>query len=173
MSAFADLGIKTYEDYRKNKRDIFDIVHGMFEEYMDKHPEFVKQIIDESLKHYVSIEDLAVGDTNVFRVAKENNSMKRYKLTRSPNPETHASGEVIFIKDENGNELNVGFGDQCNAFDYIKLQVENDKEYADCLNNPSKHIMDMYNSLDEFDKKMIEQSLIQKYRNECMYQYFR
>ena len=25
--------------------------------------------------------------------------MKRYKLTRSPNPETHASGEVIFIKD--------------------------------------------------------------------------
>ena len=28
--------------------------------------------------------------------------MKRYKLTRSPNPETHASGEVIFIKDENG-----------------------------------------------------------------------
>ena len=31
--------------------------------------------------------------------------MKRYKLTKSPNPETHASGEVIFIKDENGNEL--------------------------------------------------------------------
>lgn len=28
--------------------------------------------------------------------------MKGYKLTRSPNPETHASGEVIFIKDENG-----------------------------------------------------------------------
>lgn len=67
MSAFADLGIKTYEDYRKNKRDIFDIVYGMFEEYMDKHPEFVKQVIDESLKNYVSIEDLAVGDANVFR----------------------------------------------------------------------------------------------------------
>lgn len=93
--------------------------------------------------------------------------MKRYKLTRSPNPETHASGEVIFIKDENGNELNVGFSDQCDAFDYIKL------EYADCLNNPSKHIMDIYNSLDDFDKRMIEQSLIQKYRNECMYRYFR
>ena len=99
--------------------------------------------------------------------------MKRYNLTRSPNPEIHAFGEVIFIKDENGNELNVGFGDQCDAFDYIKLKVENDKEYTDCINNPSKHIMDMYNSLDEFDKKMIEQSLIQKYRNECMYQYFR
>ena len=74
MSAFVDLSIKTYEDYRKNKRDIFDIVYGMFEEYMDKHPEFVKQAIDESLKNYVSIEDLAVGDANVFRVAKENNN---------------------------------------------------------------------------------------------------
>ena len=74
MSTLADLGIKTYEDYRKNKRDIFDIVYGMFEEYMDKHPEFVKQVIDESLKNYVSIEDLAVGDANVFRVAKENNN---------------------------------------------------------------------------------------------------
>lgn len=99
--------------------------------------------------------------------------MKRYKLTRSPNPETHASGEVIFIKDENGNELDVGFSNECDAFDYIKLQAENDKEYADYLNNPSKHIMDIYNSLDDFDKRMIEQSLIQKYRNECMYRYFR
>lgn len=69
MSAFADLGIKTYEDYRKNKRDIFDVVYGMFEEYMDKHPEFVKQAIDKSLENYVSIKDLAVGDANVFRVS--------------------------------------------------------------------------------------------------------
>lgn len=99
--------------------------------------------------------------------------MKGYKSTRSPNPETHASGEVIFIEDENGNEFNVGFSNQCDAFDYIKFQVENDKEYTDYLNNPNKHIMDMYNSLDEFDKKMIEQSLIQKYRNKYMYQYFR
>lgn len=37
--------------------------------------------------------------------------MKRYKLTKGLNPETHAFGEVIFIKDENGNELNVGFSD--------------------------------------------------------------
>ena len=69
MSAFVDLSIKTYEDYRKNKRDIFDIVYGMFEEYIDKHPEFVKQAIDKSLEKYVSIEDLAVGDANVFRVS--------------------------------------------------------------------------------------------------------
>ena len=70
MSAFVDLSIKTYEDYRKNKRDIFDIVYGMFEEYIDKHPEFVKQAIDKSLEKYVSIEDLAVGDANVFKVSK-------------------------------------------------------------------------------------------------------
>lgn len=69
MSTFADLGIKTCEDYRKNKRDIFDIVYGMFEEYMDKHAEFVKQAIDKSLENYVSIKDLAVGDANVFRVS--------------------------------------------------------------------------------------------------------
>ena len=74
MSAFEDLGIKTYEDYKKNKRDIFDIMYGMFEEYMDKHPEFVKQAIDKSLEKYVSIEDLVVDDANVFRVSEEENS---------------------------------------------------------------------------------------------------
>ena len=70
MSAFEDLGIKTYEDYRKNKRDIFDIVYEMFEEYIDKHPEFVKQAIDKSLEKYVSIEDFVVDDANVFRVSE-------------------------------------------------------------------------------------------------------
>ena len=69
-SALEDLGIKTYEDYRKNKRDIFDIVYEMFEEYIDKHPEFVKQAIDKSLEKYVSIEDLVVDDANVFRVSE-------------------------------------------------------------------------------------------------------
>ena len=68
MSAFATLGIKTYEDYRRNRTDVFDIVYGMFEEYMDKHPEFVKQTIDKSLENYVGIEDLAVGNSNIFRV---------------------------------------------------------------------------------------------------------
>lgn len=70
MSTFADLGIKTYEDYRRNRTDLFDIVYGIFEEYIDKHPEFVKQAIDKSLENHVSIEDLAVGDANVFRVGK-------------------------------------------------------------------------------------------------------
>lgn len=62
MSSFTDLGIKTYEDYRKNKREIFGVVNGMLEEYIDKHPEFVKQVIDKSLENYVSIKDLVVGD---------------------------------------------------------------------------------------------------------------
>lgn len=62
MSSFTDLGIKTYEDYRKNKREIFDVVNGMLEECIDKHPEFVKQVIDKSLENYVSIKDLVVGD---------------------------------------------------------------------------------------------------------------
>ena len=62
MSSFADLDIRIYEDYRKNKREIFDVVNGMLEEYVDKHPELVKQVIDKSLENYVSIEDLVVGD---------------------------------------------------------------------------------------------------------------
>ena len=70
MSAFVDLSIKTYEDYRKNKRDILDIAYGLFEAHIDKHPEFVKQAIDKSLEKYVSIEDLVVDDANVFRVSE-------------------------------------------------------------------------------------------------------
>ena len=70
MSTIADLGIRTYEDYRKNKREIFDIAYEMFEEYIDKHPEFVKQEIDKSLENYVSVEDLVASDTNVFKVSE-------------------------------------------------------------------------------------------------------
>ena len=42
----------------------------MFEEYIDKRPEFVKQAMDKSLENYVNVEDLAVGNTNVFRVGE-------------------------------------------------------------------------------------------------------
>ena len=96
----------------------------------------------------------------------------KYKLTKCPNPETHAYGDVIFVKDEDGNELNVFFKDEFEAFDYIKLQVENDEKYSDYLKNPSEHIMDMYNSLDDFDKRMIEKSLVQRLKNKLMRQYF-
>lgn len=68
MSTFADLGIKTYKDYKRNFRDVLYIFDKMVEEYIDKHPEFVKQAIDKSLENYVSIKDLAVGDANVFEV---------------------------------------------------------------------------------------------------------
>lgn len=96
----------------------------------------------------------------------------KYKLTKCTNPETHAYGEVIFVEDGDGNELNVCFKDEFDAFDYIKLQVENDVKYADYLKNPSEHIMDMYNSLNEFDKRMIEKSLMLRFKNKLMHQYF-
>lgn len=96
----------------------------------------------------------------------------KYKLTKCVNPETHAYGDVIFVEDEDGNEFNVYFEDELDAFDYIKLRVENDEQYADYLKNPSEHIMDMYNSLDDFDKRMIEKGLVQRLKNKLMRQYF-
>ena len=36
----------------------------------------------------------------------------KYKLTKCANPETHAYGDVIFVEDEDGNELNVYFEDK-------------------------------------------------------------
>ena len=68
--------------------------------------------------------------------------------------------------------FNVFFKDEFEAFDYIKLQVENDEKYSDYLKNPSEHIMDMYNSLDYFDKRMIEMGLVQRLKNKLMRQYF-
>ena len=68
MSAFADLGIKTYEDYKRNSQDIFYIFDKMVDEYINKHPEVIEQAVDKFLENYVSIEDFAVGDANVFEV---------------------------------------------------------------------------------------------------------
>lgn len=68
MSTFTDLGIKTYEDYKRNSQDIFYILDKMVDEYINKHPEVIEQAVDKSLENYVSIEDFAVGDANVFRV---------------------------------------------------------------------------------------------------------
>lgn len=65
MSTFADLGIKTYEDYRRNNGDIFNLVYKMLEEYIDKHPDFVKQAIDKSLMFYIDIKNLTVGEVYV------------------------------------------------------------------------------------------------------------
>jgi len=68
MSTFTDLCIKTYEDYKRNSQDIFYILDKMVDEYINKHPEVIEQAVDKSLENYVSIEDFAVGDANVFRV---------------------------------------------------------------------------------------------------------
>lgn len=70
MSTFTDLGIKTYEDYKRNSQDIFYILDKMVDEYINKHPEVIEQAVDKSLENYVSIEDFAVGDANVFRVSE-------------------------------------------------------------------------------------------------------
>lgn len=68
MSALADLGIKTYEDYKRNSQDIFYILDKMVNEYINKHPEVIEQAVDKFLENYVSIEDFAVGDANIFEV---------------------------------------------------------------------------------------------------------
>lgn len=70
MSALVDLGIKTYEDYKRNSQDIFYILDKMVNEYINKHPEIIEQAVDKFLENYVSIKDLAVGDANVFRVSE-------------------------------------------------------------------------------------------------------
>lgn len=68
MSTLAYLGIKTYEDYKRNSQDIFYIFDKMVDEYINKHPEVIEQAVDKFLENYVSIEDFAVGDANVFEV---------------------------------------------------------------------------------------------------------
>lgn len=68
MFTLADLGIKTYEDYKRNSQDIFYILDKMVDEYINKHPEVIEQAVDKFLENYVSIEDFAVGDANIFEV---------------------------------------------------------------------------------------------------------
>lgn len=68
MSTLADLGIKTYEDCKRNSQDIFYILDKMVNEYINKHPEVIEQAVDKFLENYVSIEDFAAGDANIFEV---------------------------------------------------------------------------------------------------------
>lgn len=70
MSTLADLGIKTYEDCKRNSQDIFYIFDKMVDEYINKHPEVIEQAVNKSLEKYINIKDLAVGDANVFRVSE-------------------------------------------------------------------------------------------------------
>ena len=70
MTGFKSLGINTYEDYKKNKSKIFDVYWMMLGEYITKHPEFVRQAIDESLKNYVTDKNLNYGNQNAFYIEK-------------------------------------------------------------------------------------------------------
>lgn len=70
MTGFKSLGIITYDDYKKNKGKIFDIYWMMLEEHITKHPEFVQQAMDKSLKNYVTENELNYGNQNVFYVKK-------------------------------------------------------------------------------------------------------
>lgn len=94
-----------------------------------------------------------------------------YKLPYGLPSETRCSDTVIFVKDEKGKDV-ACFGDQFNAFDYIKTKLEKDKKYEQYIKYPDMFIMEIYRSLDNLDKKMIQNSLVQKYRNKCMYDYF-
>ena len=96
-----------------------------------------------------------------------------YKLFSFLNPETHAHGIIIGIKDENGKEVDCYFNNQDDAFDYIKTNLENDIQYKNFISSPDVHAKDIYDTLSDFDKEMIQRSLVQKYRNQCMCEYFK
>jgi len=95
-----------------------------------------------------------------------------YKLFSFPNPETHAHGTIIGIKDEDGKEVDAYFRDQNDAFDYIKTKLENDEQYKNFISHPEIYAKDIYDALDDWNKAMIQKSLVSKYKNQCMYEYF-
>lgn len=70
MATFADLGIKTYEDYKRNEQDIFDIIYRMVGEYIVKHPNFVRQTSVESQNNFVDIKDFNMGDRIMWGMNK-------------------------------------------------------------------------------------------------------
>ena len=95
-----------------------------------------------------------------------------YKLSYFPNPESHAHGTVIGVVDDNGKMMDRFFGNQEEAFDYIKTELEYDIKYRNFIFNTSDYIKEIYNELSVYDKVMIQKSLINRYRNQCMSEYF-
>ena len=95
-----------------------------------------------------------------------------YKLFSFLNPETHAHGIIIGIKDENGKEVDAYFRNQNDAFDYIKTKLENDEQYKNFISHPEIYAKDIYDALDDWNKAMIQKSLVSKYKDQCMYEYF-
>lgn len=95
-----------------------------------------------------------------------------YKLSYFPNPESHAHGTVIGVVDDNGKMMDRFFGNQEEAFDYIKTELEYDIKYRNFIFNTSDYIKEIYNELSVYDKVMIQKSLVYRYRNQCMSEYF-
>lgn len=97
----------------------------------------------------------------------------KYKLKWHSCPDARSCDSMVFIVDENGNELNVGFATKEDAFDYIKIHLEKDPVYTEYIKNSREHIADLYNELDDFDKRSVRNDLIEKYQKKCIYQYFK
>ena len=96
-----------------------------------------------------------------------------YKMISIENPETHAIGRTIIVKDEKGNDYPLGFEDEDSAFDYIQTELENNTLYEQYINCPKDHIYEMYSKLDEFDKNAIVDAILIRYRNKCMRGYYK
>ena len=96
-----------------------------------------------------------------------------YKLTTVPCIESHAYGSSIIIVDENGKTAcNYGFRKQEDAFDYIKTVLEPDEQYKNFISNTEIYAKDIYDALDDWNRSMIQKSLVGRYRDQCMYEYF-
>ena len=95
-----------------------------------------------------------------------------YKMVYGDIPETHMNGKVVFVEDETGANVGVCFKNQLEAFDYIKTELEKDEEYKKYINNPGDFVMELYRKLNDSEKKLIQKSLVQKYRNKCMFKYY-
>ena len=96
-----------------------------------------------------------------------------YKLEYVSSTETHVPGKRIIIKDKNDIlAAPYEFANQFDAFDYIKEVLENDGQYKDYIHYPETYIKEIYDYLDEKNKKLIQENLVQKYRIHCMNKYF-
>ena len=99
--------------------------------------------------------------------------MNKYELKRIKNPETHAYGDVVVIEDENGLACDVGFKDQNTAFDYLKINLEEDAKYKNYMLNTSCYIKEIYNELCQMDEEKLQKILFNMYRRKCMDEYFK
>ena len=95
-----------------------------------------------------------------------------YKITYAPNPETHACGNIIIITDENGREVAIGKNNQNDTFDYIKTVLEHDDKYKEFITKPYIYAKDIYDELNSFNREAVQKYLVQRYRDQCMFEYW-